>query len=114
MLPLRKAQQLCFKLRQERRSLGEENEPGLELMLIDIEPADLVVLNRDGLDWPLHQFFQLLRQRGAYRCVLDQDHIRLEPLGQRNRDTAQPRIFVTATCSLAAATELNRRERASG
>jgi len=62
--------------------------------LIDIEPADLVVLNRDGLDWPPHQALPLLCERGAYRCVLDRDHIWLEPLRQRDRDTARPRILI--------------------
>ena len=35
MLALRKAQQLCFKLRQERCGLREENETGLEFCLMN-------------------------------------------------------------------------------
>src|SRR5262249_26720564 len=97
MLTLRKAQQLHFKIWQERRSLGEENQASLELMLVDIESADLVVLNRDWLDWSLDQIFQIRDQGLAHRCVLDQDHVWLVPLCKRNGDTAQLRIFIAAT-----------------
>src|SRR5262245_31153199 len=96
MLSLRKAQQLYFKLRQERCSLGEKNKTGLELLLVDIEPPNLVVLNRDWLDWSLHQFFQLLNQDGAHRCILNEDDIRPESLSKRDRGIAQTRIQIAA------------------
>jgi hypothetical protein len=59
VMALRKAQQFRFKLRQEQRSLGEENELGLELMLVDMEPPTLVVLDRGRLDRPRQDFFEL-------------------------------------------------------
>src|SRR5437016_1205205 len=67
MLSLWKAQQLGFKLRQERRSLGEENETGLEFCLMNVEPRTLVAINRDGLDRPRQDFLELLSQGDA--CV---------------------------------------------
>src|SRR5260370_1359934 len=71
MLGLRKAQQLGFKLRQERCSLGEKNEPGLELCLMNVEPPNLVAVNRNGLHGPCQDFLELLSQGRAHGSILD-------------------------------------------
>src|SRR4029077_667236 len=94
-LALREPEQFGFQFRQEWGSPRKKHTTGVELPLLNVEPPDLIAIDRDRLDCTEQDVIQLLGERDAGGSVLNQDGVRFETLRERNGCISELRIFIT-------------------